>query len=131
MMTQIEISYYDTTSTPSLSLSFGTFWWYLFQNSGTVRNIVLKFGIVIGFEKLEVRMQVFPPGVVHKLRQSMKTLWTNPAGKTCMWSSSFSNPVTISNFKSISLTVAEFWKQYHQRAQKLKLRCCLEVVLYV
>jgi hypothetical protein len=73
-MTQIEISYYDTTSTSSLSLSFGTLWWYLFQNSATVRDIDLKFGIVIGFEKLKVRMQVFPAGVVHKLRQSMKNV---------------------------------------------------------
>jgi hypothetical protein len=32
-----------------------------------------------------------------------------------MMSSSLSNTTPISNFKSISLTVIEFWKRYHQK----------------
>jgi hypothetical protein len=47
------------------------FWWYHFQNSPTVREIDLKFYVVIVLGKLEDRMKVFPAGVVHKLRQFM------------------------------------------------------------
>jgi hypothetical protein len=32
-----------------------------------------------------------------------------------MISSSFSNTITIQNFKSLSQTVIEFWKRYHQK----------------
>ncbi len=44
-------------------------------------------------------------------------LWTTPSGKTCMPSSSFPSTITIPNFRSISLTVAEFWKRYHQNGK--------------
>ncbi len=45
----------------------------------------------------------------------LRYLWTLPGRKTCMMSSSPSNTTSISNFKSISLTVVEFWKRYHQK----------------
>jgi hypothetical protein len=43
----------------------------------------------------------------------LRYLWTLPCRKQCMMSSSFLNTTPISNFKSISLTVIEFWKRYH------------------
>ncbi len=48
------------------------FWWYRFQNSITVRDIDLKFGMVIVFGKLEDHMHGFLPGSVHKLRHDRK-----------------------------------------------------------
>jgi hypothetical protein len=44
-------------------------------------------------------------------------LWTLPGRKQCTMSSSFPNTITIPNFRSISLTVLEFWKRYHQTAK--------------
>jgi hypothetical protein len=40
-------------------------------------------------------------------------LWTFPGRKQSTISSSFSNTTPLPNFKSISLTVLEFWKRYH------------------
>jgi hypothetical protein len=51
--------------TPRIS----SFWWYRFQNSITVRDIGLKFGMVIVLGKLEDTMHCFLPGSVHKQRQ--------------------------------------------------------------
>ncbi len=45
----------------------------------------------------------------------LRYLWTLSGRKTCMMSSNPSNTTSISNFKSISLTVVEFWKRYHQK----------------
>ncbi len=44
------------------------FWWYRFQNSATVRDIGLKFGMVIVLGKLKDVMLHFPPGIVHSYR---------------------------------------------------------------
>jgi hypothetical protein len=46
-----------------------------------------------------------------------RNLWTTPAGKTCMRSSTFPSTITIPNFRSISQTVGEFWKRYHQNGK--------------
>jgi hypothetical protein len=40
------------------------FWWYLFQNSITVRDIGLKFDMVVAIEKLEDLIHGFLPGSV-------------------------------------------------------------------
>jgi hypothetical protein len=42
------------------------FRWYRFQNSTTVKDIDLKFYMIIVLEKLEDPMQVFLPESVHK-----------------------------------------------------------------
>ncbi len=49
--------------------------------------------------------------------KNQRYLWTLPGRKTCMWSSSFPSTITIPNFKSIALTVGEFWKRYHQNIE--------------
>jgi hypothetical protein len=46
------------------------FWWYRFKNSATVRDIDLKFYMVVVFGKLEDPMQVFLAGTIHKYRVS-------------------------------------------------------------
>jgi hypothetical protein len=52
---------------------FSQFWWYRFQNSITVRDIGLKFYMVIELGKLEDLMQVFLRGSVHTWREFLKT----------------------------------------------------------
>jgi hypothetical protein len=45
----------------------------------------------------------------------LRYLWTGPGRKTCTTSSNLSNTTSISNFKSLSQTVREFWSRYHQK----------------
>ncbi len=57
-----------------------TFLMYRFQNSTTVRDNDLKFDIVIVFGNWEDPMQVFLPGIVHKLRQFMPIFFYSSKG---------------------------------------------------
>ncbi len=123
-MTQTKISYYETTSRSLLSLCFHALWWYRFQNSRTVRDIDLKFGIVIVFGILEDHMhQGMSTNYVilyfFEIFLEWRFLWTVLGRKPCMWTSIFPNTVCIPNFKSISLAVGEIWKRFHQMAQKI------------
>jgi hypothetical protein len=45
---------------------FSPFWWYRFQNSSTVWDNGLKFGMVMMLGKLEDHVLCFLPGRVHK-----------------------------------------------------------------
>ncbi len=56
-----------------------------------------------------------------------RNLWTL---LSCMRSSRFPNTTTIPNFRSISPTVIEFWKRYHQTAKIRVLRPSLKVASY-
>jgi hypothetical protein len=48
-------------------------WWYRFENSRTVGDIDLKFGIEIVLAKLEDIVGCFLSGAVHKLRYGKKS----------------------------------------------------------
>ncbi len=52
-------------------------------------------------------------------------LWTLPGRKQCTRSSSFPSTIIIPNFKSISPTVLEFWKRYHQSLHDCTRPCHL------
>ncbi len=62
-------------------------------------------------------MWTFPKSIYIKNKNLLKLryLWTLPGKKPYMMSSSFSNTTPMSNFKSISLAVIEFWKRYHHQ----------------
>jgi hypothetical protein len=73
--------------------------WYRFQNSPTVRDVGLKFGMVIVFGRLEDHMHVFLPGSVHKLRHSTKNTKKNKEHHLCMFSGDIIFTSTLFYFK--------------------------------
>jgi hypothetical protein len=76
--------------------------------------------------KIYVLFEIISSKYIEKWRSLFflirRNFWTLPGRKSCMLSSSFSSTITIPNFKPISVTVIEFWKRYHQSAQKSDLR---------
>ncbi len=56
-----------------------------------------------------------------KIFLKVRYLWMIPCRKQGTGSSSFPGTISIPNFKSISLTVEEFWKRYHRNCWSTKI----------
>ncbi len=55
--------------------------------------------------------------------------WTIPGRKQPMWSSSFPSTIIPQNFWTISQTLIEFWKRYHQKYEISRVSWIVEVYL--
>ncbi len=71
MLTGLYLIFWATIEHPTFSTSYRS---DSSQNSRTVRDIGLKFYMMMELGKLEDPMQVFLPGIVHKLRQLKKNI---------------------------------------------------------